>query len=49
MRPRALWSAEVAATYGIKPWEMHRLTPAEWEDVCQHHEAAVREAEGYGA
>lgn len=33
----------MAASYGIRPWEMAQLTTAELEDIREHHAATMRE------
>ena len=45
MSPRALWSPEVALRYGLRPWEMQRLTLGEYKALRRHHEALVRAEE----
>lgn len=38
MRARGLWHPELARVYGIRPWEMSRLTARELSDIERHHE-----------
>ena len=45
MNSRALWSPEVAARYGFRPWEMRLLTLGEYRDMQHHHAALVRAQE----
>lgn len=44
MNPRQMWSPEVALRYGLRPWEMSRLTLGEYRELQQHH-AALMQAE----
>ena len=47
MNARALWSPDVAYRYGIRPWEMGRLTGPEWRAIVKHH-AELERAEADG-
>ncbi len=44
MNPRAVWVPEFAFHYGIRPWEVGRLTPRELDALVRHF-GAMREAE----
>lgn len=39
---RRLWSPELALRYGLRPWEMSRLTLGEYRELRQHHDALAR-------
>jgi len=42
---RHLWTPELARHYGVRPWEMHRVTPREVDAMRRHHEQMRREQE----
>ncbi len=42
---RGLWSAEIAYRYGIRPWEMTRLTLAEVDGIRRHHDQLAQAAQ----
>lgn len=46
MNARGLWSPEVGFHYGIKPWEMHRLTVGELAAMNEHHRKMREQADG---
>jgi hypothetical protein len=48
MRARDAWTPEVGRWYGIRPWEMGRLRPAELQAIRRHHEQMKKAAEADG-
>lgn len=44
MKPRGLWEPAIGRLYGIRPWEMGRLTATEVEKIDRELKRMDREA-----